>query len=63
MSPPPTATSRRSISPSKVSPDVAYGIAVTTDAAQPELAQEFVDGAIDGEGQQILLDAGFGPVK
>ncbi len=49
--------------PSKVSPDVAYGIAVTTDAAQPELAQEFVDGAIDGEGQQILLDAGFGPVK
>ncbi|MFN8113427.1 MAG: molybdate ABC transporter substrate-binding protein [Solirubrobacterales bacterium] len=47
--------------PAKASPDVAYGIAVTTGAEQPELAQEFVDGVVDGDGQQILLDSGFGP--
>jgi molybdate transport system substrate-binding protein len=47
--------------PAKASPDVAYGIAVMVDAAQPELAQEFVDGAVSGEGQQVLLDSGFGP--
>ncbi len=47
--------------PAKASPDVAYGIAVTTGAEQPELAQQFVDGVVDGEGQQILLDSGFGP--
>lgn len=47
--------------PKDVSPDVAYGIAVTTEAEQPELAQEFVDGAIDGAGQDILIDDGFGP--
>ncbi len=47
--------------PAKASPDVAYGIAVTTDAAQPELARQFVDGVVSGDGQQILLDSGFGP--
>ena len=47
--------------PKSASPDVAYGIAVATDAPQPELAQRFVDGAVDGEGQQILIDSGFGP--
>ena len=47
--------------PAKASPDVAYAIAVTTGAEQPELAQEFVDGVVDGDGQQILLDSGFGP--
>jgi molybdate transport system substrate-binding protein len=47
--------------PAKASPDVAYGIAVTTDAAQPELAREFLDGVVAGDGQRILLDAGFGP--
>jgi len=47
--------------PAKASPDVAYGIAVTIDAAQPELAQQFVDGVVSGDGQQILLDSGFGP--
>ena len=48
-------------SPPSASPDVAYGIAVTTDAAQPELAQQFVDGVVSGDGQEILLDSGFGP--
>ena len=47
--------------PAKASPDVAYGIAVATGAEQPELAQQFVDGVVDGEGQDILLDSGFGP--
>jgi len=47
--------------PREASPDVAYGIAVTTGAAQPELAREFVDGVVSGDGQQMLLDSGFGP--
>ena len=47
--------------PKSVSPAVAYGIAVTTGSVQPELAQEFVDGAVDGAGQEILIDSGFGP--
>lgn len=47
--------------PNSASPDVAYGIAVTTDAEQPELAQEFIDGVVSGDGQQVLLDSGFGP--
>lgn len=47
--------------PAAVSPDVAYGIAVVSEAEQPELAQRFVDGAVDGAGQEILLDSGFGP--
>ncbi len=47
--------------PAKASPDVAYGIAATTDAEQPELAQQFVDGVVSGAGQDILLSSGFGP--
>ena len=47
--------------PRSASPDVAYGIAVATGAEQPELAQEFVDGAVEGEGQEILRASGFGP--
>ncbi|MCL4287528.1 MAG: molybdate ABC transporter substrate-binding protein [Thermoleophilia bacterium] len=47
--------------PADASPDVAYGIAVTTDAARPGPAREFVDGVVSGEGQEILLDSGFGP--
>ena len=47
--------------PRDVSPDVAYGIAVTTDAEEPDLARKFVDGAIAGPGQEILVEDGFGP--
>jgi len=47
--------------PGSVSPDIAYGIAVATEAEQPDLAREFVAGAIDGDGQAILIDSGFGP--
>lgn len=46
--------------PAAASPDVAYAIAVAADAAEPELAQEFVDGILAGSGREILLDAGFG---
>lgn len=46
--------------PRSASPDVAYGIAATTAAKQPELAQQFVDGVVSGEGQNILLASGFG---
>lgn len=42
-----------------VSPDVAYGIGVTTEAKQPDLATEFVEGVVDGAGQEVLLEAGF----
>ena len=48
--------------PPAVSPDVAYGIAVSPDAAEPELAQEFVDSVVEGEGQEILINFGFGPI-
>jgi molybdate transport system substrate-binding protein len=47
--------------PRSASPDVAYGIAATTDAPNPEQAQQFVDGVVSGDGQEILRDAGFGP--
>jgi molybdate transport system substrate-binding protein len=46
--------------PERASPDVAYGIAVTTAAAEPEAAQRFVDGIIAGSGRNILADSGFG---
>ena len=48
--------------PAAADPDVAYAIAATADAAEPELAADFVAGAVDGEGQEILLEAGFGPL-
>ena len=57
----PTEPSRRSRSRREASPDVAYGIAATTDAEQPELARRFIDGVVSGDGQDILLDSGFGP--
>jgi molybdate transport system substrate-binding protein len=47
--------------PRSASPDVAYGIAVTVDATEPDLAQQFVDGVVSGTGREILLDSGFGP--
>jgi len=47
--------------PRAVGPDVAYGIAVAKGASEPELAQQFVDGAIEGDGQEILIESGFGP--
>lgn len=46
--------------PGDVSPDVAYGIGVATEAPEPDLAADFVAGAVSGDGQRILLDSGFG---
>jgi molybdate transport system substrate-binding protein len=47
--------------PDDVAPEVAYGAAVVTGAKEPELAQEFIDGLLDGAGAQALEDAGFLP--
>ncbi len=40
-----------------------YPIAALADAVEPDLAQSFVDLVLSEAGQQILRDAGFGPVK
>ncbi len=47
--------------PAELQPEVVYGIGVVSDAPEPELAQEFIDGLLEGEGQRVLLDAGFEP--
>ncbi len=47
--------------PKELQPDVAYGAAVVSGADNPEGAQEFIDGLLDGDGANALKDAGFGP--
>jgi molybdate transport system substrate-binding protein len=47
--------------PASLQPDVAYGAAVVTDASNPEGAQQFIDGLLEGDGGDALADAGFGP--
>ncbi len=47
--------------PPRASPDVAYGIALTTGADHPGPARRFVAGVVAGRGQAILRDSGFGP--
>jgi molybdate transport system substrate-binding protein len=47
--------------PADLQPDVAYGAAVVTGANNPEGAQQFIDGLLDGDGADALKDAGFGP--
>ena len=42
----------RSNCPPSISPDVAYGIGVGSGAAEPELAQQFIDGLLDGAGRR-----------
>jgi molybdate transport system substrate-binding protein len=42
-------------------PDVAYGAAVVTGAENPEGAQAFIDGLLEGDGAGALREAGFGP--
>jgi molybdate transport system substrate-binding protein len=48
--------------PARLQPRVAYGAAVVEGAANPEGAQEFVDGLLDGAGAEALEEAGFGPI-
>lgn len=45
--------------PPELEPVVAYGIAIVSDSGDKEAAQEFIDGVVDGEGHDILLDSGF----
>jgi molybdate transport system substrate-binding protein len=47
--------------PAELEPDVAYGAAVVSGADNPEGAQQFIDGLLDGEGADALKAAGFGP--
>lgn len=47
--------------PDDLQPQVAYGVAVVKGAEQPEAAQAFIDGLLDGPGAQALRDAGFEP--
>src|SRR5262245_51309594 len=45
----------------KLEPEVSYGIAVVTAAPNPDGAQDFIDGLLDGEGADDLAEAGFLP--
>jgi molybdate transport system substrate-binding protein len=45
--------------PNRLQPDVAYGVAVLTEAENPEGAQSFIDGLLDGDGAVALEEAGF----
>ncbi len=47
--------------PAELQPVVEYGVAIVSDSADPEAAQEFIDGLLDGAGRDALLDAGFLP--
>ena len=47
--------------PEALQPSVAYGVAVVKGAEHPEEAQAFVDGLVDGKGQEALRAAGFEP--
>lgn len=47
--------------PDGVAPPVAYGVAVVEGAENPEAAQRFVDGLLEGEGRARLEAAGFEP--
>ena len=42
-------------------PEVSYGIAAVSEAANPDGAQAFIDGLLAPEGQRILEDNGFLP--
>ena len=48
--------------PPSLQPDVAYGVAIVKDAANPELAKKFVAGLLaPGAGAADLREAGFLP--
>jgi molybdate transport system substrate-binding protein len=47
--------------PGALDPEVAYGIAVVSTSEKFELADEFIDGLLDGAGADDLTDAGFLP--
>ena len=47
--------------PADLEPEVAYGVAVVEGAENPDGAEDFIDGLLDGEGLDTLDQAGFGP--
>jgi molybdate transport system substrate-binding protein len=47
--------------PADPQPDVAYGAAVVEGAENPEGAQSFIDGLLEGDGADALAGAGFKP--
>ncbi|MGI8661396.1 MAG: molybdate ABC transporter substrate-binding protein [Thermoleophilaceae bacterium] len=47
--------------PARLQPSVGYGIAVVEGAEQPEAAQEFIDGLLEGRGLEAMEQAGFEP--
>ncbi len=47
--------------PAQLEPEVAYAAAVVGDAENPDGAQAFIDGLLDGAGADALREAGFGP--
>jgi len=46
--------------PDNLEPTIEYGVAIVKDAPNPDGAQDFVDGLLDGPGAQALKDNGFG---
>jgi molybdate transport system substrate-binding protein len=47
--------------PDELQPAVAYGAAVVKGAKHEDAAKQFIDGLLDGDGNQALDDAGFEP--
>jgi molybdate transport system substrate-binding protein len=47
--------------PDTLQPTVAYAVAVVKGAENEDAARQFVDGLLDGDGEQALEDAGFEP--
>jgi molybdate transport system substrate-binding protein len=47
--------------PPELRPTVAYGAGVVQGTAQPELAQRYLDGLVDGPCADALREQGFGP--
>ena len=47
--------------PDDLEPKVVYGIAIVSGTDNQDESQEFIDGLLNGPGQQDLQQAGFGP--
>lgn len=43
----------------RLKPTVAYGVAIVEGAPNPDAAQEFIDGLLEGEGATTLAETGF----
>jgi molybdate transport system substrate-binding protein len=47
--------------PAALEPSAAYGVAIVSGTEHADAAQRFIDGLLDGSGQQALRTAGFEP--